>query len=714
LVGLTGAGTVLAAGMFGLLRRRRQAQFRARRPGRAIATPPAAVAPVEKTIMTVGAQASGTLTAIDQTLRTLAANLSAACLPIPDLASLQVRPVELSLQFAAPVTLPAPWRPDADPGAGRRWTYPLDATIQAADGRAPYPQLVTVGQDDDGTTWMVNLEQLGTISLTGDPDFAGDFARYLAAEIAVNPWSAEVHLDCIGVAGELADLDVRRIHHQNLHDRPAPTAEPHADMISKVTEHAASTIDRCSALNTNVPTGRGSDAGDELWPSRLLLVNGSLTTARLHDLLSLTDRHPQQTGTTIMLVGDGDPMRGIGIRLTSQGRVQIPTLHLDLIAVGLTPDEAAGCTVLLSHADTASDVAMPTHGEDGWRANGDAAGALRADLVLPRNTDPGTLAEPASSLLPGSDETILDVAAVTEDDLQQLAPLVPAHVRERVETTDPTLDADVAAWLDPDCPRPRLHLLGPIQARIGAPGNPKAAAKRRPFYTEILAFLALHPDGVSVDQLVTAFGGTPNQIRKHITALRDWLGSDPTTGQRYLPEATQSPAAQARGTSLYQLVGVLVDADLFRRLRLRGEARGPEGIADLRRTLDLVDGEPFSGQRDLGWAWLTDSIRIDQHMVCAIVDVAHLVATAALTEGDLTSARAAVHTALAAAPYEDTPQMDLAAITAAEGDHAAADRLLFTAVANRSDDGEGPLDLNPRTAQILDNRHRWKTSDQVA
>ena len=53
LAGLAG-GPVLAGSLWMLLRRRRAAQFRNRRPGRTIATPPAALAPVEKTLATLG------------------------------------------------------------------------------------------------------------------------------------------------------------------------------------------------------------------------------------------------------------------------------------------------------------------------------------------------------------------------------------------------------------------------------------------------------------------------------------------------------------------------------------------------------------------------------------------------------------------------------------------------------------------------------------
>lgn len=409
------------------------------------------------------------------------------------------------------------------------------------------------------------------------------------------------------------------------------------------------------------------------------------------------------------MVADSEPVRGLGVRLTGQGRVLIPSLGLDLIANGLTPAEAEGCALLLAHADLLDDVEMPSDGDDGWREYCDAAGAIRHELVLPRDTDHDS--EPGATVVPAPDAEVLDVAATTTNDLQQLAPYVPDKVWAAVEGADPGLDADLAVWAAGT--RPHLRLLGPIQARTGTTGKPTVVAKRKAFYTELLAFLALHPQGVTIDQVVDAFGSDATQMRVHLSKVRSWLGVDPTTGGNYLPDATKSPAGIARGMGIYQLIGVLADIDLFRRLRARGQARGPEGLVDLQGALELVTGEPFTGQRGRGWAWLAGGVRIDQHMVCAVVDVAHTVTIAALHADDLELARTATEIALLAAPYEDTPRLDLAAVLAAEGDRQAAERLLRDDVSNRADDGDAPDDLPERTAELVANAP-WLKKGRVA
>jgi hypothetical protein len=148
---------------------------------------------------------------------------------------------------------------------------------------------------------------------------------------------------------------------------------------------------------------------------------------------------------------------------------------------------------------------------------------------------------------------------------------------------------------------------------------------------------------------------------------RNWLGLNPRTGGKHLPDALKSTSRQARGIDVYELEDVLVDSDEFRRLRLRAQARGADGIADLAMALSLVSGPPFDQLRSAGYEWLTEGARIDHHLVCAIADVAHVVTTHNLAAGNLKGAPAAAEIAQLAALYEEIPRLDLVAVREAEG-----------------------------------------------
>jgi hypothetical protein len=149
---------------------------------------------------------------------------------------------------------------------------------------------------------------------------------------------------------------------------------------------------------------------------------------------------------------------------------------------------------------------------------------------------------------------------------------------------------------------------------------------------------------------------------------------------------------------------VLTDLDLFRRLRTRGQSRGSDGMSDLIAALHLVSGEPFTRLRPAGWSWLLDGDRIDHIITCAIVDVAHIVTTHALTAEDFELARFAAETAYHAAPDDETSRLDIIDVAAATGHADLAERHLIEGIFNRSDDNLGPIDLPRRTASIVKKR----------
>ena len=703
LAGLTGGGALLAGSMLMLLRRRRRAQFRGRRPGRTLAAPPPVLGPVEKTIISVGAQTAPTVEHMDSVLRRMAASAAAASVPMPAVAAVELTSTHLVLHLSEPAHLTAPWDGTID---GLHWKITPDASLDEVgphvpDQPAPYPLLVTIGLGDHDEVWLLNIEDLD-VTITGDPAYAQDFARYLAAEVACNPWSAGVDVACLGIGGELVALNPDRIRAYNpAIDGADPIGEFHADAVA--------TTDRTNELGTDVVTARARMAGADAWPARMLLIDAGTDNPALAPLVELVHTHPGNTATAVVVAGDRPHTPGTVLEMTAQGRITLAEAGLDLVAVGLTSDEALGCASLLGHSETLIEVPIPVdqNATDGWRAYANEAGALRPERTLPRH-DPHADDDLTDTvtLLDETDDTYLTAAATTVEDLQVLAPRVAHGIRQNVEDADPTLDDDLAMWFHPDSALPKLRLLGPVRATTRG----KPLTKRKPYMTELLAFIALRRHGATPEEVAEAFTITKAKARDYVLTIRQWLGTDPRTGTYHLPDARLAPAAAIRDVPVYQVVDLLIDADLFRRLRVRGEARGgQEGIADLRTALRLVEGRPFDYplEREAGggWTWLVEGDRLDEHLAVAIVDAAHLVTTHALASGDLPTARLAAETAALAAPYEEIPRLDLAAIAAAEGRHAEAQRIIRDEVCNRTDDEAAPLELPARTEQIL--RHRW-------
>lgn len=696
--GLSAGGLLLGAFTL-VLTRRRAAQARFRRPGKALPAAPVELAPIEKTVATSPA-AAVTVQTLDRILRWTAAQQYATGDPVPPLIAVDFNAERVTLHLAEEATLHAPWLTDA---TGKHWTLRLsdvpDQDALAAESGAPaWPQLITLGTNEAGVTWLLNTEEVGTIRLTGDPTYAHDFTRYLVAELALNPWAQDVRIDCINTCAELVNLDPSRVRHHT--DRTAV-----ADALAE----AVNTVDRLTTLGvSDLADARTGEAGDDLWASRAILV----TEPNTDDLDVLVDTIATQvgrTGTSVVLTQPGGTEHGMEIHFTETGRVQLPSAGLDLIAVGLTRDEAAGCAALIAIADLPDDADIPPMetipGQITWRSYANEAGQITDSRITERSLD----AQRSQSILPEDDETLLAVSAVTEEDLTTLAPTIPTDLAAEVESIDPTLDDDLAEW-DAGGARPRLSVLGPIVARTGPGGNAQAVVRRKPYYTELLAYLASRPNGATTDQVAATMNIDTKRVRRDLSILRDWLGVDATTGQPHIPEATKSKAAKLLGCGAYEVNGLLYDADLFRRLRVRGEARGAEGLADLTKALALVNGRPFDEVRSGGGSWLVDQ-SLPHYLTVAVVDVAHLVTTISLARGNHRVARAATETAILAAPHEQIPRLDLAAVAAAEG--LASEAKLIAQTTLDGDGDEAPLEVSRRAGEIV-TRHRWLVDDAQA
>ncbi len=666
-----GAGALLAALLLTTLLRARARQRGYRRPGELPAAVSEQLSDIERVLRSAGGAGAADAQWLDEALHGLG-QLTAATADgvLPDVLAVAVSADELRLVLAAPTpkTVGA-WQIVDD---GRQWVLSRHAdTGYDATTRTrlmpPYPTLVTVGSSDDGVHWLLDLERIGSLTLTGDPQRSADLARFVAAELAHNSWSELLQVTLVGIGAEMAQMYPERL--------------TYADDPARTLAAAAAQLRAVERADTTVLTGRTGPVGGEAFAAHVVLIDQGAVPDRepLDGLMSAVTEHPDRSTVALVVTSTTETLpaeqRAWELHIDQDGILTIPPLGLRLRAQQLPQGQAGLLAQLLALAAGPGRWVRPT---------------TARPLVGIEDRVHAVTTLPAAGV---------DVdTATTWEDLQALADPVPAEVGEQIAAGDTDLDNDLAQWVDPEGDCPRIAVLGPVDVRPhGALTKRKLSALR----AEAAVHLAVHSAGVTPERLASDLWPTEpsipgSRLRQMVYDLRKQFGVNPRTGAEYLPRSEDAGG-------LYRLNDVLIDGELFRRLRLRASLREDQQlrVQDWWRALDLVRGVPFSGVRPGGCAWLADQ-QIDEEYRALIVDLAHQLATHHLTAGEPALAEKAARRAIAvfdpAHPVADICLLDLvwacdAQDRRTEGD-AYADQI-------RVNHGEVLEDCPPRTFQLL-------------
>jgi DNA-binding SARP family transcriptional activator len=342
---------------------------------------------------------------------------------------------------------------------------------------APAPLLVTLGQHPEGLS-LVNLESMGSLAVTGEPDECDGVLRALSLELATSLWADKFDLELVGFGAELERFErvssttdvsalIRRLCHRRIQGDVALQA---------------SGFDSFSQARS---FGRPGN-----WDPLVVICGQSTSEHDVGELLELASN--PRLGMAIVAVGeptDGSP------RLTLSGPTMPSSLALlesTVVPQRIEPEELAAVTELLDSAATRESV-------------------LRSDepyLTLPVPIPAAIVGEHVPGAPSGAGTSRASIRT---------------HFDEPLGRVDESLHVEV-----------EVAVLGPIAIRGAVREFTRAWAK------ELVVYLSMHPGGVSNEAWATALWPerlmAPSSLHSTASVARRALGQSPD-GRDHLPRS---------------------------------------------------------------------------------------------------------------------------------------------------------------------------------
>ena len=658
---------------------------------------------------------------LDCALRTLADSCARAGIDVPEIPVVTVDGEDVELRLSAPRhDAPAPWTSLDD---GARWTLRRGHVPRGRIGaEAALPRLVSIGRDLADRDVLIDLAAAGgPVCVHGDPLTAEHVVRALAVELVTNPWSGGMHVTAVDLPATLGVVAC-------LLDVPQDPADPLAELRGRFAAHPVGQRPLEQVVLGRPPA---RDVADGL---RLLgadgdlgvLVAGPLPGARwrlqvdemgnltCHELglrVSANRLDDATLETLAVLFTDAEPLRatapaqgraggqaatgsvidragGTSPSLASASAASAPTASGSAASAGglvsrfSGPTPGSGFTGLGSRRGPIIPPGLPLPPGKAGKSGKGGAGVTRPRSAPPLIASsgirvPGHSAAPVSR--PSSDPDALSLVVTDEPD--RLAGVrVPA----------PPVPVDDSAWA---AAAARVGVIGPVAVR--APRT--IDSQRTDHAAEVVAYLALHPDGVHPTVLSAALwprGVTPDVRTAMFDRVREWLGLDEHGNPRLL---------LGSDGRLRLALDVVLDWDVVCTLLTAAQqTRGRRGERELlARALQLVRGPvaggPLAAQRRGGYAWLA---RTDlEQTVPAVISAAALRLSALSRSSDPASAARALRCALGADPGDQGLWREL--LRCEQQQQFGREAVLQATAAMRAVLTDLDVDLEPETLALV-------------
>jgi DNA-binding SARP family transcriptional activator/LysM repeat protein len=658
-----GVGTVVAAGVISLVAYRRRLRMRSWRPGLRVPMPPAAAAATEQELRAAAAPLS--LDIVDHALRTLSADLAEAGTPLPQIHAARLSASAFELYLNEPAQLPAPWRGTADASV---WLLDGVDVAELPDDDlseipAPYPSLVTIGEDAEQSNVLLDLEYLGSLGVLGDTEITREALAALAIELAVSPWADDLTVTVVGAFAELeGSLQTGRV-------RYLPTVELLlAELEERTTADQQALADAGAG---SVGQARSARTAPSTWSPEIVIIPGELTGRQRNLLTNLVDAMPRVAIAAV--TGAATPIGEWTLQLNDDR-----TATLNPVGLTLTPQlvTAAAYSSMLHLVEIATYdelIPAPPEGQEESLEGAErpqeppAAPEPSIGLAETASAPQGATQEPSVIRMPGSSTPTAAIITTASPDIRLVTP--PAPVVQEPEPVE-------------ESAAPTIRVLGSVEID-GADGPVEPTKRAR--LTEYATYLLLNPTATAADIDDAIWPSRTSQdnttTRNTMNSkLRRWLGHN-DQGAPFLP------------LNSYTLAGVQSDWAKWRQLLPKGASRAPS--TNLVEAVKLVRGRPFSGSHPHRYAWAEPA---RQEMTTEIVEACYELARRRLMESDWRGVEAAVVIALSIEPaLEHLWRLRILAAHHA-GDTTSVDEAKARLLALTDELG---LELEPETNELL-------------
>ena len=754
---LGGIGAFAAAGLLGVLGARRAMQRRRRRPGQQVPMPEAEHAQIEAQLKVVAEAEQAD--ELDVVQRWLARWAQQSGTTLPELFLVRVSAQEIALYLMGPAQLPAPFVAAAEDGTV--WTLQSGAIELDADlPSAPWPGLVTVGQDDTDAQVLLDLERLGTLGIEGDPQLAPQVLDAMAVELATAAWSENVQVTLVGVAPGLAsvvggdrvrqidDLDhlIRLLQGKaedtraalteqgaaNLDEAKSMSAEgdwapeivllglhPDQDQARQINELAAAiphlgiaAVTTSNPLDAQWVLTLEDERNADLQPTGQHLRPQLVTpeeTEQITQVLATALQQPQDTGKTSTRIDPAEVLNP-SKHLTAVPDPHEPAADQDeerteqIPQVSISAAEERTLDQYLIPAEQTEDAQDPA----GELGDTPAEQAPTEGAVEPEDDAApdaaGHQQEPEQATRESAEEDAQDQAPAGQPDTADQEQHAPAATVSQLSAQSPKddLERDAAQMLEQKhSGAPMIRLLGEMKV-IGARGTaPISASNGKVSQAQEARCVALAAflslhPGATAEQVHAAFW--PNARPE---------GSAASSNRNKLATHTRRLLGQAEdGTVYFPAVttteGYRLDESVLTDWQVFQELVGPDPVTastpSLLAAMQLVRGEPFAHAKPRNIAWADELV---QQMTQRICDAAHELVARSLASGNTEHARLAARAARAVDPANEAAWRDAMLAEAAAGRRDEVARLVEGLHAYLEDFEDG-LEPEEETAELIE------------